>query len=280
MGELMIKTHNFQSSKNQLKVFSEQATNDLELSKVDICGGIFNWGDHKVTGYELNSLTTEIQDYLIDYNKNHIKLIKEFGQVYNALEALDKDYIQAILIAIKSAEKANIEVNIAQGDITKTVEVQKKTINVLNQFKVKLEQFEHLKDIDVLWKESETLNNQVLEIEKILNSTTTSISNQDKDISLLLEFKDNINSYEHLIDIDNIWNKCNENEIEIISSSKIAINQEEKLNNLVKELKDIQKGNDEKNQNFAKKLKQAYFLASGSIIIVFITFILLILKVI
>jgi hypothetical protein len=131
MSELVIKTHDFERSKNQLKEFLEQTPQDLELRKVDISGGFLGLGDHKVRGYELNSLTAQIQEYLIDFNTLHTKFIKEFGQVYNALEALDKDYIQAILIAIKAAEKANNDIKAAQSDITKTIEIQKKTISAL-----------------------------------------------------------------------------------------------------------------------------------------------------
>lgn len=98
----------------------------------------FGLGDHNVTGRELNTLASQIQEYLIDFNTLNTKFIKEFGQVYNALEALDKDYIQAILIAIKAAEKANDEVKVAQGDISNAIELQKKTITVLKQFRKRL----------------------------------------------------------------------------------------------------------------------------------------------
>lgn len=50
---------------------------------------------HKVTGEELNELTEQVRVHLVDVNNNLIGLTGEFGQVYNALEALDKDLIRA-----------------------------------------------------------------------------------------------------------------------------------------------------------------------------------------
>ena len=54
-----------------------------------------------------------------------IKLIKEFGQVYSALEALDKDYIQAILISIKATEETSEGIQKTQEQIKKIVENQR-----------------------------------------------------------------------------------------------------------------------------------------------------------
>lgn len=332
MDELMIKSHNFESSKNQIKAFTEQSKSDLVLSNVDISGGIFNLGKHKVTGDELNNITAEIQSHLMNHNKKHVTLIKEFGQVYNALEALDKDYIQSILIAIKSAEKANVEVSIAQGDITKTIQIQKKTITILNQFKEKLEQFDHLKDIDSLWNKSEILNTEVTEINERVNAINNIIGNQDQSVSILFNFKDKVDSYEHLKDIDSLWNKsknlntevieinkrvnatnnivdyqdqsisilfnfkdkidsydhlkhidslwnkCNKNETDIFSLNNIINDQNTRLNDLANSLKDTQKQNDEKDQIIAKKIKQLYIVTSGSFGIAFLTFVFLLLR--
>lgn len=334
MSELIIKTHNFEKSKNQLKVFSEQTSTDLELRKVDISGGFLGLGDHKVTGYELNSLTSQIQKYLINFNSLHTKFIKEFGQVYNALEALDKDYIQAILIAIKAAEKANNEVKIAQGDITKTIDLQKKTINVLkqfkekiesyehlgnvdklwndsleirkkilsinndiknihssakkqiqiietlNQFKTRLEEYNHLKDIDMLWSKSESFNKEMLDISKKLDSIDSLICSQEQSIDLLLKFKNKLDNYEHLEKIDEIWGKYKTFEMDIITSKKYISNYEEQIYSLKNCLQKMQKQNDERTQTLSKKLKIIYALAGISIGIAIIEFILIMLRII
>lgn len=251
MGELIIKTHDFEASKNQLKVFSEETPTDIELNKVEISGGFLGLGDHKVTGYELNSLTTQIQKNLIDFNSLHTKFIKEFGQVYNALEALDKDYIQAILISIKASEKANSEVKVAQGDIAKTIELQKKTINVLKQFKEKIESYEHLGDVDKLWDASLKIREE--------------ISSINKDIKNINELaKGQIQAFE----------------MDIITSKDIIKVHEEQIDGLKNSLQEMQKQNNERSQTFSKNLKIAYTLAGSSIGIAIIEFVLLMLRII
>lgn len=209
MDELKIKTHSFEKAKNQLKKFSKETNTDIDLQRINSDKGLgeffkdFLLGNglglnHKVTGEELNTLTAQIQDHLIAINETQRSFIKEFGEVYNALEALDKDYIQAILIAVKSAQKANSEVKIAQGNIEKTIEEQKKIIKVLKRFKEKLDKYEHISDIDRMWNDIQNSYYEMLYYKKSVES--------------LNQLKNQINQYEHLRDIDYIWEKSNENE--------------------------------------------------------------------
>lgn len=214
MSDINIKTHDFEASKNQIKVFSEQTPLDLKLDKVDTDGWFFGLGDHNVTGHELNNVTTQIQRYLIDFNSLNITFIKEFGQVYNALEALDKDYIQAILIAIKAAEKANNEARVAQGDITKTIELQKKTITVLKQFKEKIESHKHLGDIDKMWTDSQKLQKDVAAISNSFTNALASLKVDTQEVKTLNKFKEQIEKIKHIKNIDELWNdsQCFKNE--------------------------------------------------------------------
>ena len=126
MNELVIKTHDFEEAKKGLKEFSQKSSEDLNIDTVDTDGKFLGLGNHKVTGDELNERLSIIQNHLIDINNSNNKVIKEFGQVYNALEALDKDYIQAILISLKSTKKTSEGIKIAQDNIKKIVDDQKK----------------------------------------------------------------------------------------------------------------------------------------------------------
>jgi hypothetical protein len=100
MNEIAIKTHNFETAKKRLKEFGEKKCEELEIAEVKTKGGFLNLGNHKVTGEELNSRLCVVQDHIIDLNSAVNKTVKEFKQVYNAFESLDKDYIQAILILL------------------------------------------------------------------------------------------------------------------------------------------------------------------------------------
>lgn len=164
MSELVIQYHNFENAKEELKKFSEQTVTDLDLKKVnnskDVGEFIGDWFfgrgiglNHKVTGEELNDLTLQIQKHLHSINNTQIKLIKEFGQVYSALEALDQDYIQAILVSIKATEETSQSIQETQGQIKKIVENQRKTLEELKKFKQKLDGYTHLGDIDKIWSD-------------------------------------------------------------------------------------------------------------------------------
>ncbi len=177
MEELVIKSHSFENAKRELKKFSEQTTTDLDLTRVDDSKDVLeilgDWfmgrgigKDHMVTGEEFNELVTQIQTHIHSINDTEIKLVKEFGQVYNALEALDKDYIQAILSSIKATEETSQGFQKAQEDIKVIVENQRKTLEELKKFKQKLVSYVHLDDIDKIWKDVEAYASQVNELEK------------------------------------------------------------------------------------------------------------------
>lgn len=160
MPEYNIERANFERQKNELRSFSEQPATSTELDKFETEG---QWGDfwaggipgflggHKVTGEELNSLVTKLQSCFVEINERDRKVIKEFGQVYETFEALDKGYIQGIEISVKSAEKACQEAKKAQKDIEDTMKALQGTVKKLKEFKDEVKGYDHLKDIDEIW---------------------------------------------------------------------------------------------------------------------------------
>lgn len=182
MDDLIIQTHDFERSKKELQKFSQKKPEDVGLSRVDSRGGLFGWFSHNVTGDELNFLTSQIQEYLIElHNENH-KTVKQFGEVYNALEALDKDYIKAILVAIKNAENAIDTAN-------KAIKGNEKSINAAHNA------------IQANKETSEALKRSQDDLRKLSES-------QKKTLEVLVSFKQKLNAYEHINDVDKIWNDC------------------------------------------------------------------------
>ena len=171
MNELSIKTHDFELAKKRLKEFSQKKADELDIDTVRTDGGFLGLGNHKVTGYELNERLSIIQKHLIDLNNTNNKTIKEFGQVYSALEALDKDYIQAILISIKATEKTSERIQTTQDQIKKIVDDQKKTLEVLKKFKQKLDGYNHLGDIDKIWIDFHKWHNEITTLSNSIDST-------------------------------------------------------------------------------------------------------------
>ena len=244
MGGNIIEQHNFENAKNELKKFSEQTTTELELKRVDNSKGVGEFlGDwflgrglglsHKVTGEEFNELTTQIQNHLRSVNNTQIKLIKEFGQVYTALEALDNDYIKAILISIKATEETSQSIQVTQEQIKKIVDNQRKTLEELKKFKQKLDGYAHLEDIDKIWNEYQKLNKEVDMLSKNVKDVgekskegikkidilRTALSESEKKIEelskqyndlkckleLVSEFIVTLESIIHLKDVDEMW---------------------------------------------------------------------------
>lgn len=181
MEIIELKTRNFENSKNKLKEFSEQTQTDLELVRVRTEGnfvdviskGVFGFFEHSVTGKELNELAEQIQECLININNTQIKIIKEFGEVYNTFESLDKEYIKATLLSIEGIKKTNekLEENIhkinkSQNDIEKILDNQKNTLSAIIKFKNKIENY----GIEEIKENIKKLENFQKEISDILTS--------------------------------------------------------------------------------------------------------------
>lgn len=188
MNEIAIKRHSFDLAKNRLKEFSKKTEAELEIDKVRIDGGFFGLGDHKVTGYELNRRLETIQGHFIAVNTTNNKVIKEFREIYNALDALDKDYITSIVANVKAIEKTSNDVRVQQG---------------------------------TLKQHNEKLANQQSKLDAHQDEIEKNVANISKIVTTLKVFKEKLEGYKHLTDIDKIWNDCKtiHNEMRVVSDS-------------------------------------------------------------
>lgn len=307
MNELTIQYHDFENAKNEIKKFSEQTPTGLDLNKVDdsksvgefVSDFVFGRGiglDHKVTGEELNELTSQIQKHLHSINAAQINLMKEFGQVYSALEALDKDYIQAILVSIKATEETSEGIKKAQEQIKRVVENQRKTLEVLEKFRHKLDGYAHLSDIDKIWSDCQkwyqAVEEQQLHLKCIdsvnekqavrLQSLSSEndkiagrVSANENSINNLNENISKISSIVHLEDIDTTWDTVKEHSGQLTAIEK----QHEAIAAAVQKNKDdVEAKIAEANKAMAslsQKLKYAYWMAGGAAGLAIIELILL-----
>lgn len=116
MNEI-IEKHNFELIKKRLKEFSEKTQSELEIKRVEEDSWFFF--DHNVTGKELNERLETIQRLFIDVNTTNNSVIKEFREVYNALDVLDRDYITAIMNNLSAVGKTSDDVRIQQRTLKK-----------------------------------------------------------------------------------------------------------------------------------------------------------------
>lgn len=242
MNKFIIKTRKFDEAKKQLKNFSLTNHDELKLDKVDVSGGLFDWFDHKVTGEELNEVIRQVQNNLMKSNALNKKFIEEFGQVYHALEALDKEYIQGILMSIKAAEEASKEAKDAQKEINKSIKVQKQTIEVLKNFKEKLDKYEHLEKVDDVWKYVQVFNEDIKNINHKIENIEQMSKNHFNSIIKLNQFKKELNDLTYLKYIDELWEENNTSKINITSLSNKIIDIEKKIisqNKILNEFKNF-----------------------------------------
>ena len=170
--EINISKHDFDEAKEHLKEFAEQSQDELYFDTVrtheDFFG--FEFAEHGVTGKEFNTLVEQTQNYISKFYDNQQTLIEEFGQVYKALEALDKDYIQAILSSVAAIDHTNKKILKEQARIDKTIEKQTSTLLALKQFKEKLTENNHKESIEEHENRLSKLDDRIVSLEDIVSA--------------------------------------------------------------------------------------------------------------
>lgn len=206
--EINISKHDFDEAKEHSKEFAEQSQDELYFDKVrthdDFFG--FEFAEHGVTGNEFNTLVEQIQNYISKFYDNQQTFIEEFGQVYKALEALDKDYIQAILSSVAAIEHTNKKILKEQARIDKTIEKQKLTLEALKQFKEKFNE--------------EKSKNSIVENEERLSTLDDRIVNLEGTVSQLP-----LETVSHTAEIDELRKELKESkeQIKLISSRLLTV---------------------------------------------------------
>lgn len=167
--EINISKHDFDEAKEHLKEFAEQSRDDLYFDKVRTHEEFFGFGldfvEHGVTGKEFNTLVEQTQNYISKFYDNQQTLIEEFGQVYKALEALDKGHIQAIICNVAAIELTNKKILKEQARIDKTIEKQKLTLEALKQFKEKFNEEKSKNSIVEHEERLSTLDDRIVNLE-------------------------------------------------------------------------------------------------------------------
>lgn len=194
---IVVKRQNFDIAMKSIKDLSEQAKDHEPLDRVSNSGGFLGLGDHKVTGCELNNVVSQVEDQLVDMKNFDLGFLDIITSIYKALDALDREHISGILIAANAAK-------VASDKATQNVDAIQKIVKVLQKFNKKLENLEHLMDIDKAWE--------------LLEEQTQLL----KDLS---EYKDKLSNLEHLKDVDKLWRE--------------KVSQSESLDNLAKKLDEV-----------------------------------------
>ena len=282
MNEIAIKQHSFEIAKNRLKEFSENTETKLTLDPVDT-DGFFPFSDHRVTGQELNDKLVDIQKHFTTINETNNKIIKEFREVYNALDVLDKDYITSIVANVKAIEKTSNDVRIQQNilkqhneklenqqnkldihqvEINKSVESISKIVSALKIFKDKLEEYRHLNDIDQIWRDIENHSSILAESKRkeeqfLINLKTIEIANNDIIKQQDTLKKENEKLKKQYIELDTHQSETDKN-ITILKTFKDKLDKYEHLNDIDQIWKDIKSFSSILNES--KKREEQFFI--------------------
>ena len=376
MDKALIKRHNFEVSKKNIETFSNSLPSNPAFDRVEVDGGLFGLGDHKVTGNEMNNFIGKVQYKLIAVNTSLRSIISEFREVYEAFDYLDREYIDGIIGSIESAEEASKQALKAQSDIQNTVENLKKTVLGLVDLKNSVEKIErtinklsanqlsykdvakkldnnykigqigsvirsneelkskikqvsynfssilleldklkelnqivqtqnkrnelldnlyknitsyaHYKDIDAIWNDVEghkvnlaDFHHQVDSFIEKVNQTTGRINN---DITALQQYRTLLETYQHLGDIDAIWNDVEGHKASIIELQDQMSHFISDVHTTTKEIKEsinnLEKANTDAHLQYERKIKTAYYISGSAIGLSIINYLLQILGII
>lgn len=237
MGDKLIKPHNFQTAISSIQQFSRHMPSQPSFTQVKekCCFGLLN---RSVTGEEFNTLVEQVQKKFVSFNSTINNIIKEFSSVYEAFQALDRDYINGIIGAVESAETASKQALSAQTDIDATIQNLKKTVERLihvsettksfkediaqiKQLLPIIEKFRNLGGPDSIWKEIHKNNSQITAFQQQLDSIVSStISRINNNITLLQQFNTKLEALKHLGDIDTIWQNVQGHEANLVELHK------------------------------------------------------------
>ena len=246
----LIKKHNFELAKQNIKSFAENLPDNPRLNRVSEDAGPFGWLDHDVSGKELNELTSQIQDCLVSNNQSIRKTIQEFRVIYETLEYLDKDYLAGIVASVKAAEAASEAANkntekldVAQQDIKKNLDGLKKLVEKLREFKQKSEKdFDTLlnltdsikknisaqnNDIDNIRIRVKDLSDSLNRVDKRFSEAKTEINNSlnviEKRFVQCNGFIEKLRKQKHLHEIDLLWQSSQDLQSKFIDFNKVFL---------------------------------------------------------
>ena len=90
-------------------------------------------------------------------------------------------------------------------DIKKTIEVQKQTLKVLEEFKNKIDDHEHLENIDEVWKDTQRFSKELTSLKKQVQTLNDNTLQQTSSITSLMKFKTDLSKQDRLNSIDTLW---------------------------------------------------------------------------
>ncbi len=153
MNELVVKKNKFDKSLANIDKMAKENKKLPEFQCFQEKTGPFELFNAKVTGAEMNEFAAQVQKNFIILNNKTNMFYKQFTEIYNAFESLDKEYISGIVAAFNQAVEATNKAEDAQKDIKNTIDLLEKTVEKIKEFNNKVSYELSLIDSDN-WREN------------------------------------------------------------------------------------------------------------------------------
>jgi hypothetical protein len=270
----IIKRDKFDSQLAKLQEFSKHVPSIPTLSKFEVSGGLFGWGNHYINGNEMNQYVSKVQDIFKEQQNVLIKTIKEFEDVYNTFKFLDSEYLSGIKSASDEAAAASHGAKEASKQAKTTAEM---AIQLAIQYEEILKlNVENLKKVvDKIKLIRTEFTNKASDLEDVIIENTSNLEIAFKTINRVKsDFSDKISDLEDII-------ATNASDLEKVIESK-TIPQDElkklhegiemfkeypsKIDELSNTLNDLSEQLSIQNSKYSKRLIISYIVGSLGVI--------------
>lgn len=154
----------------------------------------FYFFDKSITAKDMNTFVAELQNKLLDSNIAIETSLNEIKGIYEALEKLDNDYIEGILVSLNKANEAATKAKVNTEENTKTIQAIKLTVDELCTLQEKVNKLkEKVGDIDDL---KQQISKEITEVEA-LKKSTNSLKEEIADSNI--EYKKLLNKFKRMI---------------------------------------------------------------------------------
>lgn len=167
MNELVIKRTGFDQGLQNIQEFAKNLPTDHSFDRVEVDGTLLKFTNHQVTGAEMNHFIEKVQERLISVNTTFHSIIKEFTQIYQVFDSLDKEYVAGILQSLEEAHKACRAAQMISDENSRTLESLQKTVAKLLQLSSEFKEFKTISQ-----EKLESLEMQISDIAKAVEKMT------------------------------------------------------------------------------------------------------------
>ena len=291
LNGIPIQINNLSSDIAALRRYQSQLEAYEHLGDVDAI-----WGDVEQHKKNLTEFHQQLDGIAKEFSESAKQFISDIAALQDYKSKLENyehlGDVDAIWANVEQHKKSITEFHQQLDGIEKEINESTKLfssdIAALQDYKSKLENYEHLGDVDAIWANVEQHKKNLTEFHQQLDGIEKEISESAKlfkgEIAVLQNYKSQLEAYEHLGDVDAIWANVEQHKKILTEFHQQLVNFTTEYNS---DRKDIQSSietiieeNVQSNNAINKKIRVAYIVAGFSVTIAIVQFVLNLLHII